>query len=636
MSIVDKNYKILEDRYPEIYARMKGLAVTEYEIIPSKVKGHAPNLRSKKTGKLFYNELNPMAGAEQDILRRNLKVTEFNIFLGSGLLYQVFALYAKYKVIGGNHIIIEKDPQIFAAAMQSIDMRELLSRDNIFFIVGEELKGVFARVNNVLQKTDSKFYVKAINFIEQPVCFIEDKDYYLNCVRAIKEAIREVLMFFGNDPMDSMIGIENTFTNIEEIIENPGIQDLKDAFKGKPGIVVATGPSLDKNVELLRGLENRAVIVGADASLRVLGKRGLKPHMVCSLERTIPTSKLFENLEPSDFEDVYYSATPVIHPQSYANFKGKRIIVYRNFATFQWLDIKKGILDIGPSSGNMAFKILEYLGCDPIILIGQDLAFGEDGNTHAQGNTYGENEEVSRKDVSHVYQNVVYVEGNYVPQLKTTKIWNMFLNYYHKDVTNSKAKVINATEGGAKIFGTELMTFKDAMEKYIGDDIDVLKTIGEKLDIPAEEEKEQNRRQVLDKVNSGLDLCFRSIDNFKDSIRLCDIFLKEIWAPYKAAGQYDSGKEGEVIRGLDENGKIFRDTEFFNVLMHYVQSYFIRIMIDVNSVDCEDIPRPEQSHKKIVLVRQMYEVLIRLTDKMVTLLQSLKARMEADLDIKGE
>ena len=65
-------------------------------------------------------------------------------------------------------------------------------------------------------------------------------------------------------------------------------------------------------------------------------------------------------------------------PETYANFPGEKIIVFRKFATFEWLDIKKGILDIGPSAGNMAFKVLEYLGCDPIIMIGQDLAITDD------------------------------------------------------------------------------------------------------------------------------------------------------------------------------------------------------------------------------------------------------------------
>jgi len=628
MTIAEKNYESLKTHYPAIYARLMALPKeSDYQIINSAVRGAAPNLRNKKTGLLFYDEINPYVGAEKDVVARNIKVTGFNIFLGAGLMYQVFAFFKKYKVEGGGHIVIERNPAVFAAAMQTIDMSQMFGNKLLRFIVGEDIKGVFAEINSVLQRTDAKFYVKAVNIIEHPVSFSEDKEYYMHCMGALKEAVKEALMFYGNDPKDSMIGIENTFLNIEEIIENPGIKDLKDAFKGKPGVVIATGPSLNKNVELLRGIGNKAVLVGADASLRVLRKRGLKPHMVASLERLIPTAKLFENMSPEDFEDVYYSATPVIHPQTYANYLGKRIIVYRNFATFKWLDIERGILDIGPSSGNMAFKLLEYMGCDPIILIGQDLAYGEEGNTHATGSTYGEKEKGQHFDES----NTVMVEGNYAPKVKTTKVWNTFLNFYHKDAMNSPAKVINATEGGAKIFNTEIMTFQEAIDKYINDDIDTLKVIGEKLNMPTDDEKKACRISVLEKVKEGIDISLKAIQVFDESYRLCDEFFDQIWADFKAGKPYDEKRAEIIMRKVDDNCLIFRDPIFFNVIMHYVQSYFIRCMIEINAVRNERIPVHEGHFKIMDILKDMFAVMIHLIRKMEYLLKQLERRLEADL-----
>jgi len=86
---------------------------------------------------------------------------------------------------------------------------------------------------------------------------------------------------------------------------------------------VATGPSLNKNIHLLKGLENKAVICAVDASLRVMRRHNLKPHLVTSLERVLPTAKLFEGLTKEDVEGVYLSACPVIRPETYANFPGK-------------------------------------------------------------------------------------------------------------------------------------------------------------------------------------------------------------------------------------------------------------------------------------------------------------------------
>ncbi|WP_186434579.1 motility associated factor glycosyltransferase family protein [Seleniivibrio woodruffii] len=490
--------------------------------------------------------------------------------------------------------------------------------------MGEELPVIFTTINNVLTATDTKFYVKTVNFIEQAVAFSENKEYYLNVVRATKDAIKEVLNFFGNDPHDSMIGIENTLLNIDEILNNPGIDQLKGAFKGRPGIVVATGPSLNKNVELLRDVTDKAVVVGADASMRVLAKKGMKPHMVCSLERMPPTAKLFEELSPEAFEDVYYAAAPVISPITYQTYKGKRIIVYRNFATFKWLDIEKGTLNIGPSSGNMAFKILEYIGCDPIILIGQDLAFGEDGNTHATGSTFGERE-------STYYENCLLVEGNYSPQVRSSRVWNMFLNYYHKDVLNSQAKVINATEGGAKIHGTEIMTFKEAIGKYVTESFDPLAAIKKTLTYPDGETLTAQRKQVLDKVDQGLMTCGKSIELFKGCHALCMEYIEKVWIPFSQGQPYNEAEGNRIVTELEQSVQIFRDPDFFNVLMHYVQSYAIKTMIEVHDITARDLPVHEIQVNVVSILKDMYEVMIQLIIKMEELLKVLKEKLEAEL-----
>ena len=80
----------------------------------------------------------------------------------------------------------------------------------------------------------------------------------------MKDAGSQQILHFGNDPYDSLIGIENMLANLDEIISNPGINLLYNKFAGKPAIVVATGPSLNKNKHLLKGMENKALIVAAD------------------------------------------------------------------------------------------------------------------------------------------------------------------------------------------------------------------------------------------------------------------------------------------------------------------------------------------------------------------------------------
>ena len=71
------------------------------------------------------------------------------------------------------------------------------------------------------------YFLKAINVIEQPVSFGANKEYYLNSLKMVKEAINQVLLLYGNDPYDSLLGIKFTLRNIPTIIDYPGIADLR-------------------------------------------------------------------------------------------------------------------------------------------------------------------------------------------------------------------------------------------------------------------------------------------------------------------------------------------------------------------------------------------------------------------------
>lgn len=90
--------------------------------------------------------------------------------------------------------------------------------------------------------------------------------------------------------------------NIKVILENPGINLLYNRFSEKPAIVVATGPSLNKNKHLLKGLEDKALIISVDASLKILMEMGVKPHLVTSLERVPQVANLIDGFTASELK----------------------------------------------------------------------------------------------------------------------------------------------------------------------------------------------------------------------------------------------------------------------------------------------------------------------------------------------
>lgn len=624
MNIYDKNLQALKKFRPDLAKKVEVYKSNgNYKVISSNHSDKIPNLVYMPDKLFAYDNNDPLAYIQGD-LRSKIKLPVLNIFFGFGLGYEVFTFLQHFAVEESALIVFDPEFEPFYVALHTIDLTPIISDSRVKLLIEVPIENVFVNLHSILSSGNLKLYVKAINIIDNSLSLRRNADYYKKVMSHLKDAVKEVLLHFGNDPWDSLIGIENTFLNINEIIDWPGIMDLKDTFKGKPGIVVATGPSLNKNIHLLKGLENKAVICAADASLRVMKKQNLKPHLVTSLERVIATSKLFEGLTKDDVKDVFLSACPVIRPETYANFPGERIIVYRNFATFQWLEIEKGTLDIGPSAANMAFKILEFLGCNPIILIGQDLAFGENEVTHASGATFGEKEEQY-----HTRRQILEVEGNYVPKIKTTDVWYKFMKYYEKDIAGFDGEVINATEGGAKIVGTKIMTFKKAIEKYISEDIDVIDNIKKYLKYPSDDEKEMYRKQSIKKVNEAIEYSDAVIDKFMKGFNKCAEFINKIILKYEKEKVLDEKKAARLFDELQQPLSVFGEKKFFEIFMHFVQSYYLTTIIEINGVrNSADKPAREINFTIVRLLHDMYAVMVKLIEAMKKSLLDMKAKLE--------
>ena len=623
MEIYEKNLEGLKKFRPDLHKKiLKFQPSGKYIVMKSNHPKNYPNLLQRELNILAYNNSDPLNNVLSE-LKRKIRVPVLNILFGFGLGYEAIGFLQNYANQESVLVIIDPEIEPFYLAMQNIDFLPLISDGRVRLFVGAKDSEIFLNLYNVLMEKNYKLFVKAINIIDNPLSLRLNNDFYKKCMGHLKDAVREVLLHFGNDPWDSLIGIENTYLNINEIITNPGIKELKDIFKGKPGIVVATGPSLNKNINLLKGVENKAVLCAADASVRVMKKHNLKPHLVTSLERLLPTSKLFEGLTKEDVKDVFLSACPVIHPKTYESFPGERIIVYRNFATFQWIEIEKGILNIGPSAGNMAFKILEYLGCNPIILIGQDLAFGENEVTHASGATFGEKEEVY-----HTKRQILEVEGNYVPKIKTTDVWYKFLKFYEKDVHEFKGEVINATEGGAKIPGTKVMYFKDVVDKYLKDELDVIQTIRKFLKHPNADEISQNQLKMIKKTDDALEYSRYVLDILQSGAELTDRFKKEIIEVYEKEKKIDDQKATRLFETLQKPLAMFAEKNFYEIFMHFVQSYYMTTMVELNAILASDMPAFRRNFSVVMLLDDMYHVMIRLILAMERSLKSMRGKLD--------
>lgn len=190
-----------------------------------------------------------------------------------------------------------------------------------------------------------------------------------------------------------MQGIEQFVRNIPKMISHPSYQTLlkkrRNTKNENVAIIVSTGPSLEKQLPLLKQYTNKATIFCADSAYAILAKHNIKPDYVCMMERDDITAECFNN----DFKDfdkgITFLVTSLVHKNTISYLeKNKRsyILVTRPLPFASSVELNEfGYMSCGLSVAHMNYELAINLNYKNIILIGQDLAYAKDGSSHSKG-----------------------------------------------------------------------------------------------------------------------------------------------------------------------------------------------------------------------------------------------------------
>ncbi len=432
------------------------------------------NLKDTSDNTFLYenviDELNTMLNTYND--KYLLYPVLYFYGFGNGVLFKALLQNKNHQHI----VVFEKDIEIIWIMFHVLDFSNELQNSRLMILqtssLDIELFSNFCSSKPFFQFSRIYFLELMSHYYER---FHED---VLELNKKLVQDFKDSILSHGNDPLDALQGIEQFVYNLPQMITHPSYKELLSKRKNlsDTAIIVSTGPSLTKQLPLLKKYANKATIFCADSSYPILAKHGIKPDYVCMLERDEIVAECFNNDFGEFDKDIVFIVKSVTHPHTikYLQKNNRAFILVSTYASFiQYLKLDYfGYFNMGFSVAHMNFLLTIHLKYKNIILIGQDLAYAKDGQTHSQGFIHANLHNGDYERDLDRFSTTAY-GGN--GKVQSSEIWTLFRHNFEKDIVNIKMNyhitTYNCTEGGARIEGTIEKPFLWACENLLDKDL---------------------------------------------------------------------------------------------------------------------------------------------------------------------
>ncbi|EAJ9601805.1 DUF115 domain-containing protein [Campylobacter jejuni] len=397
----------------------------------------------------------------QSILEKTPRYPFICIYgIGNALLIKNLAKHYKHL------FVFESEIELFILALSTIDLSEELKTYQVI-LFDAAAKDVEIHIAMVFDQQSILEYLSLYEMFISSHYYLK---YYETSILSLNElCIKSAAVAIRNADISCFLPLlthGQFLQNIPSMLESIPFQRILSERKNKfeNAIVVSAGPSLAKQLPLLKAYQDKAVIFCADGALSMLEKEGIVPDYVTNLDFTDLAMKFFQNKE--NLKQSIIALECATHPNVARSLKAENcMIILRNKALYQRFNLSDfGYIDTGTHVSHFSYTLALALGFKNIIMIGQDLAFDEKGNSHSQGFSYGE--QFSGEKTVPTLKTQAYAGKGEVLTHITWNDYRIKLEYLF--ACNSKeAKFYNATEGGARINFTEELSFKECCEKLL-------------------------------------------------------------------------------------------------------------------------------------------------------------------------
>jgi hypothetical protein len=552
------------------------------------VEAHGKSYRMNS----YYN---PIQEADRWVEQYNFKNANCVIsFFGLGNGIFVKKLVQK---INKEDIIIVYEPSlsIFQYVIKEFDISDIIENDNILIIINGVNDKEF---HSILSRT-----IDWSNIGSQVLCChpFYDQIFISEYKSFLKDISNNNYQVFINRNTAALMGkavVKNTIHNFKYLKNSNILSDLFERIpQNIPAIIVAAGPSLEKNISDLKFAKNKSIILATDRALDYLLDNEIDPDFIVTLDPIKPI-KYFsrrDNIDIPLFSKIESNQEIIDY------HKGRKIWYDSNeFFNNIYKKFNKPLTTVssGGSVATAAFSICLELKISKIILVGQDLAYSGE-YTHV-GGVVGNGK---------IETNIIdYVEDIYGNSIPTRHDWKFFKLWFEDAISNfSCFDVIDATEGGAKIKGTKIMTLNEAISEYCNQEIDCKKII-DNIPYTLDTSGIKYVNDYIKESNRDLE---RIILDSKELIHICKKLLKAC-----EKQQLDTPENQYLINKLSQINENIINKPIYTLIDTYISELSVEYLAGINKYSGEI--QDDQS-KTYTIALKIYET-IELASKEVKVL----------------
>lgn len=328
---------------------------------------------------------------EARALAESVSIADAAVFLvsGFGAGYHVQALAERLDRTG-IVVVFEPDLGLLRAVLERIDCSGWLGARSIAIV---DDPGDTAALARLVEGVEA-LVAMGVTLVEHPA----SRARIGEATRRLHESFLDIVKAVRMTVVTTMVQVSTTLRNLTQNLDwyamSPGIGGLAGACRGRSAIVVAAGPSLQRNIALLEDprVRERSVIIAVQTVLKPLLARGIRPHFVTALDYSEISTRFYEGLAPDDVRGITLVADAKVNPavlRAWMALGGECRIqadAYLDKLVGPALPPPRdrGRLPAGATVAHLAYYLARHLGCDPVALVGQDLGF-TDGQYYSAG-----------------------------------------------------------------------------------------------------------------------------------------------------------------------------------------------------------------------------------------------------------